>query len=232
MANIMVYKYLMNIIEKTKDAIDSQFDHYFEELTKSNMVNKSPYYDLLKKNITKTFYFDNQSHNNWCNLSSDFEFKARPETAKPSHLKALDNMNRVEEGKFNKNAQISFGNIKNSINASLEDSLPSSPTFCPNSRRKAENKEKILNEAEFYNKEVIGNNKLNINLTKYVWPKSRTLLSIISKMFIENYINEKQRGTLKELIMDHDERLLQILHDYEISGNCKKLYDDIKDLSS
>jgi hypothetical protein len=230
----------MNIIEKTKDAIDSKLNEFFEDLTKKNLPNKCNYYDLLKKNVTKTFYFDNASPNiNWSNMSSDFEFKARPETAKPSNLKILDNFlesaRKSEEGKnhnnYKVNTMMSFCGIKNSMNASPEDSLPSSPTFHPDKKRRNENKDKILSESEFYTK-ADSNNKLNINLTKFVWPKSRTLLSIISKMFLENYINEKQRGLLKELIMDHDESLLNILHEYEVGGNCIKLYECIKNLAN
>src|SRR5690242_8903267 len=128
----------MNTIEKTKDAIDTKINEFFEDLTKSNLPKKCSYYDLLKKNITKTFYFDNPSHNiNWSHLSSDYEFKARPETAKPSNLKTLDqfldSVRKSEEGKNhnNKSGMMSFCGIKNSMNASPEDSLPSSPTFHP-----------------------------------------------------------------------------------------------------
>jgi hypothetical protein len=219
---------MMNIVERTKDAIDTKLNEFFEDLTKGGN-KKTQYQDLLKKNITKSFYFD--CHNpNWSNLSSDFELKVRPETAKPSNLKAIDNLfeintARTEEAKGNKNT-ISFCGIRNSLNGSPEDSLPSSPTFYPG-KKKGVGKENILNEAEFCTKE----SKLGVNLTKYVWPKSRTLLSIVSKMFVENIIDEHQRGCLKELIMDHDERLIQILQDYEIGGDYLRLYECIRSLS-
>jgi hypothetical protein len=215
-------------VEKTKSAIDSKLNEFFEDLMKANISKKTQYYELLKKNIMKTFLFDTNNSN----MSSEIELKVRPETAKPSHLRALDNLlennTRMEESKFNKSNHISFCGVRNSMNGSPEDSIPSSPTFCPG-KKKNEKKEKILNEAEFRVKST--SSKLNINLTKSVWPKSRTLLSIVSKMYMENYINESQRGLLKEFIMDHDERLLQILHDYEISGDSVKLYDCIKSLS-
>ena len=66
-----------------------------------------------------------------------------------------------------------------------------------------------------------------MNLTKNVWPKSKTLLSIVSKMFSECYIDENQRGILKELIMDYDEKLMHILNEYEESGDSVRLYDCI-----
>lgn len=73
---------------------------------------------------------------------------------------------------------------------------------------------------------------MNFNLTKFVWPKSRTLLSIISKMFGDKYINADQRGVLKELIIDRDPTLIQFLNEYEITSDHFKLYQNIISLSN
>eukprot|EP00347_Sterkiella_histriomuscorum_P022525 403338163 len=61
-------------------------------------------------------------------------------------------------------------------------------------------------------------------LTTHVWPKSRMLFAIVSKMSKEGFLNEQQRGILKDLILDYDSRLQTSLQDYEISGDRDKLY--------
>ncbi|CDW78000.1 UNKNOWN [Stylonychia lemnae] len=61
-------------------------------------------------------------------------------------------------------------------------------------------------------------------LTTQVWPKSRMLFAIVSKMSKEGYLNEQQRGVLKDLILDYDQRLLTCLQEYEIGGDREKLY--------
>jgi hypothetical protein len=68
---------------------------------------------------------------------------------------------------------------------------------------------------------------MNINLTSCVWPKSRTLLSIISKMYSEKYITSDQRSVLKEMIIDRDKTMTMYLNEYEISGDSIKLYQNI-----
>ncbi len=73
--------------------------------------------------------------------------------------------------------------------------------------------------------------KSNLNLTSLVWPKSRTLLSIISKMYSEKYINAEQRSILKEMIIDRDSTLIKYLNEYEITGDSLKMYQKIIDLS-
>lgn len=75
------------------------------------------------------------------------------------------------------------------------------------------------------------NQKTNLNLTSLVWPKSRTLLSIISKMYSEKYISAQQRGVLKEMIIDRDPTLSKYLNEYEITGDSLKMYQKIIDLS-
>ena len=73
-----------------------------------------------------------------------------------------------------------------------------------------------------------------VNLTNEVWvnnlliqPKSRTLLSIASKMYKENLITSKQKGILKELILDDNKNLGMFLSLYEMNNNYKILYDNI-----
>ena len=41
-------------------------------------------------------------------------------------------------------------------------------------------------------------------LTTHVWPKSRMLFAIVSKMSKEGMLNEQQRGVLKDMILDYD----------------------------
>ena len=48
-------------------------------------------------------------------------------------------------------------------------------------------------------------------LTTQVWPKSRMLFAVVSKMSKEGLLSEQQRGTLKDLILDYDQRLLACL---------------------
>jgi hypothetical protein len=45
-------------------------------------------------------------------------------------------------------------------------------------------------------------------LTTHVWPKSRMLFAIVSKMSKEGMLNEQQRGVLKDLILDYDQRVI------------------------
>jgi len=76
----------------------------------------------------------------------------------------------------------------------------------------------------------IENNKLN--LTNQVWPKTRTLLSITSKMFREKMISHEQRGILKELVLDQNPNLYGYLSVYESNNNYKLLYENIIKLIS
>jgi len=62
------------------------------------------------------------------------------------------------------------------------------------------------------------------NLTGHVWPKSRMLLAIVSRMSKEGLLTSQQKGILKDLIIEDDPRLLQYLKQYEIDGNRKQLY--------
>ena len=52
------------------------------------------------------------------------------------------------------------------------------------------------------------------------------LLSIVSKMSKEGKLSKTDRGKLKDLILDSNPKLFQILHEYEASGNQQKLYSD------
>lgn len=63
------------------------------------------------------------------------------------------------------------------------------------------------------------------SLTRHVWPKSRMLFAIVSKMSKEGVIsNEQQRGALKDMILEQDQRLMDCLADYESQGDRQKLY--------
>lgn len=199
-----------NIIEKTKDSLDNQINEYFQTIAKNNITKKSPYYDLLKKTMTKLFYNDSISISNFS--VSDNE-RQRPETAKPSNIKNLEFRNK---SKRLNGSTMTFKQKHNST-VSNDGSVPSSPTF--------ERKREEISDNEFLNKNV--NSRKNINLTQTVWPKSKTLLSIVSKMFSDCYIDENQRGLLKEMIMDYDDNLMQILSDYEVSGDSNRLYECI-----
>lgn len=48
-------------------------------------------------------------------------------------------------------------------------------------------------------------------LTTHVWPKSRMLFAVVSKMSKEGVLNAKQRGVLKDLILEYDSRLVGCL---------------------
>ena len=61
-------------------------------------------------------------------------------------------------------------------------------------------------------------------LTTQVWPKSRMLFAVVSKMSKEGLLTETQRGVLKDLILDYDQRLLACLQEYETGGDREKLY--------
>ena len=69
-------------------------------------------------------------------------------------------------------------------------------------------------------------------LTTHVWPKSRMLFAVVSKMTKEGLLNAAQRGVLKDLILDYDSRLLQCLNEYEISGDREKLYYNFLQISN
>ena len=68
-------------------------------------------------------------------------------------------------------------------------------------------------------------------LTNQVWPKSRMLFAIVSKMSKEGIVNRTQRGKLKDLILDYDSRMLAFLHQCEIDGDRQKLYSNFVQLS-
>ena len=69
-------------------------------------------------------------------------------------------------------------------------------------------------------------------MTTHVWPKSRMLFAIVSKMSKENVVTDAERGTLKDLILEHDNRLLQCLQGYETEGNRARLYQSFIDIAN
>ena len=50
------------------------------------------------------------------------------------------------------------------------------------------------------------------------------LFAVVSKMSKEGVLNTKQRGVLKDLILEYDSRLLAQLQEYDRLGNKEKLY--------
>ena len=50
------------------------------------------------------------------------------------------------------------------------------------------------------------------------------LFAVVSKMSKEGVLNAKQRGVLKDLILDYDSRLVQCLQEYDRLGNKNRLY--------
>jgi len=69
-------------------------------------------------------------------------------------------------------------------------------------------------------------------LTGHVWPKSRMLLAIVSKMSKEGLLNAQQKGVLKDLIIEDDPRIMQCLKQYEVDGNRKSLYKNCLHLAT
>ena len=56
-------------------------------------------------------------------------------------------------------------------------------------------------------------------LTQQVWPRTRMLLAIVSRMHKEKILNLDQRGAVKDLILDSDQRLHTILNQYYLDGD-------------
>ena len=69
-------------------------------------------------------------------------------------------------------------------------------------------------------------------LTTHVWPKSRMLFAIVSKMNKEGDIDELQRGILKDLILEGDQRILNCLDQYEADGQRDKLYSVMTEIAN
>ena len=61
-------------------------------------------------------------------------------------------------------------------------------------------------------------------LTTHVWPKSRMLFAVVSKMSKEGVLTPEQRGILKDLILEYDSRLVSYLKEYDRLGNKDRLY--------
>ena len=58
------------------------------------------------------------------------------------------------------------------------------------------------------------------------------LFAIVSKMSKEGVVTEDERGVLKDLILEHDIRLLQCLQSYEAEGNRNRLYQSFIDIAN
>ena len=61
-------------------------------------------------------------------------------------------------------------------------------------------------------------------LTTHVWPKSRMLFAVVSKMSKEGVLTPEQRGILKDMILEYDSRLVSYLQEYDRLGNKDRLY--------
>ena len=57
-----------------------------------------------------------------------------------------------------------------------------------------------------------------------MWPKSRMLFAVVSKMSKEGVLNNRQRGILKDMILEYDSRLVACLQEYDRVGNKDRLY--------
>ena len=58
------------------------------------------------------------------------------------------------------------------------------------------------------------------------------LFAIVSKMNKEGDIDELQRGILKDLILEHDPRILNCLDQYEADGQRDKLYTVMTEIAN
>lgn len=58
------------------------------------------------------------------------------------------------------------------------------------------------------------------------------LFAIVSKMNKEGALSEFQRGVLKDLIIEHDNRLLSSLAIYEQHGDRDKLYTSMREIAN
>lgn len=236
-SNALTLKLLLGKIDKAKESVMNKISYFIEKSYKEE--NKK----FDNSNIQTIL-----SDENATGIINEYMNKQRPETAHPSNLKNLQKIQPKQFQNFqrestNKGAieYVSFchnrESDKNVSNVSVHrhfDSVTSSPSFAYPDHKKSEPRYNFsevttTNYIPLLDKEKA---KININLTKYVWPKSRTLLSIISKMYSEGYISNTSRGDLKDLIMDHDPLLIHILNEYEVSGDSEKLYQSIKDLSN
>lgn len=136
--------------------------------------------------------------------------------------RSLKNFNQQESYINNSNNNLNNNNNNN-------NNIKSSRKNTSNSKKKQQTSSGYFNNNKDYDEDY--NGSINLSLTNKVWPKSRTFLSIVSKMFNENYIDEYQRGILKEMIMDHNLALNKILEEYEIDADSKKLYESIIQLA-
>lgn len=76
-----------------------------------------------------------------------------------------------------------------------------------------------------------GSTEMN-KLTTHVWPKSRMLFSIVSKMSKEGALSDYQRGVLKDLILEYDQRLINCLTLYEQEGDRERLYASMREIAN
>ena len=85
---------------------------------------------------------------------------------------------------------------------------------------------------ESKNEPVKGGDSTTELLTYHVWPKSRMLLAIVSRMLKEGLLSSHQKGKLKDLILEEDARMLQCLQQYEMDGNRRLLYSSFLKLAA
>ena len=58
------------------------------------------------------------------------------------------------------------------------------------------------------------------------------LFAIVSKMSKEGVVNEMQRGILKDLILEQDQRLLMCYTNYEQDGDRDKIYRNFIEIAN
>lgn len=125
-----------------------------------------------------------------------------------------------------KNEVSKLTNIVKDLSESKNHDLPSEVRPSPTSlgqRSSLENKESFLS----YRNSYFSNPQTQDFLTNRVWPKTRILLALASRMYKENVISLEKRGKLKDLIIAADPRLQSALNEYYMNDNRALLYRNL-----
>jgi len=208
--NYNIKKNIINLNLKQEN--EGESSNYEQESNKNNNNNNNT------NNIHNNIHNNNNNNNNGNTNSIIINQSSKPNNN--SFLLVKDkNAKKISNSLKNFNQESSYPNTSrgNTSNSKKNQQMNSGGYFKNN---------------KDYDEDYIGNGNSNLNLTNKVWPKSRTFLSIISKMFNDNYIDEYQRGILKEMIMDHNQALNNILEEYEIDADSKNLYESIIQLAN
>lgn len=224
-------------IIKNDDDVDISHQKFYIANSKQNVpsnrsVNSCNVNYNIKKNIINV-NLNPEDHANNSNFEEESSCKKNISNSK-GNLPVEKNKLNYKYVDKNINEDLASKKSNNSSRNFNQESFSNSLKNNTSNSKKSVNLKQQINSNYFINKEYdedfTGNP--NMNLTNKVWPKSRTFLSIISKMFNENYINDHQRGILKEMIMDHNQELNNILEEYEIDADSKNLYESIIQLAN